>query len=255
MVRAPVAREALSSTVAFAGASALAGRLFVSIGLEGSPIQHPALRGVSAVDLRDTPSSSSMRDHPARDGPSRSSLVLGALGACTAAAAVKRAGQVKSRRRAFNPAAQEGVTEPLGFFDPLGFSKGKDGGAFRKLRVAEIKHGRVAMMASLGMLVPHFWKAPGFEDVPAGLGSLSTPMGAGGFAVLVFGAGLHEMVLWKDDPSKDAGDFGDPFKFGESINVERNYELNNGRMAMFAVLGQVVAEIVTGKDAAQQLGF
>jgi len=254
-VRAPVAREALSSTVAFVGASALAGRLFVSIGLEGSPIQHSALRGVSAVELRDTPSSSSMQDHPARDGPGRSSLGLGALGACTAAAAVKRAGQVKSRRRAFNPAVQEGVTEPLGFFDPLGFSKGKDADAFRKLRVAEIKHGRVAMMASLGMVVPHFWKAPGFEDVPAGLGSLSTAMGAGGFAVLFFGAGLHEIVLWKDDPSKDAGDFGDPFKFGESINVERNYELNNGRMAMFAVLGQVIAEIVTGKDAAQQLGF
>jgi hypothetical protein len=158
-------------------------------------------------------------------------------------------------RKAFDPAVQEGVTEPLGFFDPLGFTKGKDEAGFRNLRVAEIKHGRVAMMASLGMVMPHFWKAPGFQDVPSGIGAVFTSEGGAGFAALVFGAGLHELVLWKDDASKDAGDFGDPFKFGEQINVDRNYEINNGRMAMFAVLGQIVAELVTGKDAVDQLIF
>jgi light-harvesting complex I chlorophyll a/b binding protein 1 len=255
MMRAPTTKEALTSALALYGASSLAGRLFVSTGLEGSPSQHPALRGVSAAGLRGTPDALFVQDQAAQGSASQSSLVLGALGVCTAAVAVKRVGPVKSRRRAFNPAAQEGVTESLDFFDPLGFSKGKDADGFRKLRMAEIKHGRVAMMASLGMLIPHFWKAPGFEEVPAGLGAALTPMGGGGLAALFLGAGLHELVLWKDDPSKDAGDFGDPFKFGDSINVERDYELNNGRMAMFAVLGQIVAELATGKDAAQQLGF
>merc|ERR1719198_2690887 len=103
--------------------------------------------------------------------------------------------------------------------------------------------------------MPHFYRAPGFEDVPCGIGAALTGNGAAGFAALFLGAGLHELVLWKDDETKEPGDFGDPFKFGESINVDRNYEINNGRMAMFAVLGQVVAEIATGKDAAQQLGF
>merc|ERR1719223_964117 len=103
--------------------------------------------------------------------------------------------------------------------------------------------------------MPHFFKAPGFEEVPAGLGAVVTFMGGAGFAMLVLGAGLHELVLWKDDESKDPGNFGDPFKFGESIVVDRNYEINNGRLAMFAVLGQVVAELVTGKDAVQQLGL
>eukprot|EP00441_Pelagodinium_beii_P005662 CAMPEP_0197703096 /NCGR_PEP_ID=MMETSP1338-20131121/125266_1 /TAXON_ID=43686 ORGANISM="Pelagodinium beii, Strain RCC1491" /NCGR_SAMPLE_ID=MMETSP1338 /ASSEMBLY_ACC=CAM_ASM_000754 /LENGTH=256 /DNA_ID=CAMNT_0043286989 /DNA_START=68 /DNA_END=839 /DNA_ORIENTATION=- len=167
--------------------------------------------------------------------------------------AVKASRESRIRARAFDVSAQQGVTEPLGFFDPLGFSKGKDEAGFRQLRVAEIKHGRVAMMASVGLVLPHWWKAPGFADVPCGLGSVSTEMGGAGFVVLFLGAGLHELVLWKDDESKDPGDFGDPFKFTESINVDRNYELNNGRMAMFAVLGQVVAELVTGKDAVQQL--
>jgi len=35
----------------------------------------------------------------------------------------------------------------------------------------------------------------------------------------------------------------------------RNRELNNGRFAMFAIMGIIAAELVTGKDAVQQLGF
>lgn len=157
--------------------------------------------------------------------------------------------------RAFDPSTEKGITEPFGFFDPLGFSKGKGEAEFRKLRVAELKHGRVAMMASLGLVIPHFWKAPGFAEVPNGIGAVFTEMGGAGFAALFLGAGLHELVLWKDDESKEPGDFGDPFKFGETIVVDRNYEINNGRMAMFAVAGQIVAELATGQDAVQQLGM
>merc|ERR1712157_695927 len=111
------------------------------------------------------------------------------------------------------------------------------------------------MMASIGLVMPHFWRAPGFEDVPAGLGAPLTGMGGAGLAVLVFGAGFHELVLWKDDESKDPGNFGDPFNFVPMINVSRDYELNNGRMAMIAVLGEIVAEMATGQDAVQQLGL
>jgi light-harvesting complex I chlorophyll a/b binding protein 1 len=187
---------------------------------------------------------------------SKSSTFVGFFSACAVGVASARGQKSgKSRARAFDPAVQEGVTEPFGFFDPLDFTKGKDAKGFRQLRVAEIKHGRVAMMASIGMVLPHLWRAPGFENVPCGIGAVFTEMGGPGFAALVLGAGLHELVLWKDDESKDPGDFGDPFKFSDSIRVERNYELNNGRMAMFAVLGQIVAELVTGKDAVQQLGF
>ena len=43
----------------------------------------------------------------------------------------------------FQPSEQFGATEPLGFFDPLGFTAVGDEKGFRKLRVSEIKHGRV----------------------------------------------------------------------------------------------------------------
>merc|ERR1719262_541401 len=46
-----------------------------------------------------------------------------------------------------------GVTEPLGFFDPVGFSEGKTEGKQRFYREVEIKHGRLGMLAALGFLV------------------------------------------------------------------------------------------------------
>jgi hypothetical protein len=45
-----------------------------------------------------------------------------------------------------------GATKPLGFWDPAGLSKGKDDETIYFYRSVELKHGRVAMVGSLGML-------------------------------------------------------------------------------------------------------
>lgn len=52
------------------------------------------------------------------------------------------AAQSHVTRRAFQPSQQIGASEPLGFFDPLEFTKVGDEQGFRKLRASEIKHGR-----------------------------------------------------------------------------------------------------------------
>lgn len=39
-----------------------------------------------------------------------------------------------------------GSSAPLGFFDPLGLSKGADAAKLNKYRESELKHGRVAMV-------------------------------------------------------------------------------------------------------------
>ena len=46
------------------------------------------------------------------------------------------------------PVQQEG-----GFFDPLNLSDGKDEDTLRWYRAAELKHGRVCMLATLGVVV------------------------------------------------------------------------------------------------------
>jgi len=163
----------------------------------------------------------------------------------------------------FNPAEQLGVTQPLGFFDPLGFSKVGDEEGFHKLRCAEIKHGRVAMLAAVGTVFQHFVKLPGFDKTPAGLAALGDGAGVLGFIFLLPVVGILESIYWKDNLSKEPGNFGDPARWastglmgqGSYSDEMRNKELNNGRMAMFSILGIMVAELATGKDGVQQFGL
>merc|ERR1719150_512040 len=97
-------------------------------------------------------------------------------------------------------------------------------------------------------------KKAGFEKVPAGLSAVATAPGSYGFIALVaFGAGM-ELAVWVQDPKKEPGNFGNPVGWGSYDDDMRNKEINNGRFAMFAALGIIAADLLTGKDAVQQLG-
>eukprot|EP00931_Biecheleriopsis_adriatica_P039068 TRINITY_DN22342_c0_g1_i1.p1 TRINITY_DN22342_c0_g1~~TRINITY_DN22342_c0_g1_i1.p1 ORF type:complete len:284 (+),score=78.17 TRINITY_DN22342_c0_g1_i1:99-854(+) len=155
---------------------------------------------------------------------------------------------------------QPGVTAPLGFFDPLGFSKSGlmtfpgDPTGFKHLREAEIKHGRFAMMGSVGSAFAHYVKFPGFEQVPTGMKALDTELGAQGCAVLFCIVGFIEAANWKQNKG-EPGSYGDPFNLNQFTPEMRARELNNGRMAMFAVMGQIAAEAQTGLDPIDQFSF
>merc|ERR1711972_1156129 len=155
----------------------------------------------------------------------------------------------------FDPATQIGAMAPLGYFDPAGFSKKGDESGFRTLRAAEIKHGRVAMMAAVGAVVQHYVKLPGFDEVPSGLSAVNVAPGSYGMIALFVLAGALELGAWTEDPSKEPGNFGDPLGLGMYDDEMRAREINNGRFAMFAALGIISAELLTGKDAIEQLGF
>merc|ERR1719483_1948589 len=68
-------------------------------------------------------------------------------------AAVRKAAPVVKRSSGgFSPESDIGVTAPLGLFDPLNFlSRGPD--AYRRYQEIEIKHGRLSMAATLGIIV------------------------------------------------------------------------------------------------------
>lgn len=111
------------------------------------------------------------------------------------------------------------------------------------------------MMAALGAVVQHFVKLPGFEKVPSGLSAVNTPPGSYGFIALFGIAGFLELGPWSEQPDKAPGNFGDPLGLSQYDEDMRNRELNNGRAAMFAAMGIIAAELVTGKDGVEQLGF
>merc|ERR1712176_108639 len=119
------------------------------------------------------------------------------------------------------------------------------------LRCAELKHGRVAMLASLGLVVQHFIQLNGFSKVPPGIGAPLVQPGGTSLLLLVLLAGVVETTVWAQDPEKEPGDFGDPLELMISNPFDacgyteetRNKELNNGRFAMISVPGILIAEI------------
>merc|ERR1711972_1233790 len=82
-----------------------------------------------------------------------------------------------------------GVQEPVGFWDPAGFSSSGDVTAFKRRRTVELKHGRICMLATMGYITPELTgKFPGyispsekilFSDIPNGLAAFSKVPGLG----------------------------------------------------------------------------
>merc|ERR1719174_2858150 len=82
-----------------------------------------------------------------------------------------------------------GVQAPVGFWDPLGFTADGNEDLFKRRRQTELKHGRIAMLATMGYITPEIvGKIPGelspsmglkFEDIPNGLAAISKVPEAG----------------------------------------------------------------------------
>jgi len=157
-----------------------------------------------------------------------------------------------------------GVAGPLGFFDPLGFSSGDASeGKIRFFREAELKHGRVAMLASLGFLVAEgFHPLFGGEiNVPSYVAFQQTPLQSFWPAVL-FALAIPEVFSvftfvspgeekWAIKSSHVPGDLGfDPMglkpKGALELREMQTKELNNGRLAMIAIAGMVGQELSSG---------
>ena len=172
----------------------------------------------------------------------------------------------------FNPKNYPGITKPLDFFDPVGFSKDISEADFKKYRESELKHGRIAMLAVLGVFFA--------EAAPFLLGGKITGPAIFQFQqadkylhaftanVIGFTAAIEGFNIIKGwQPVKDtfASEVGvaalrtdyengdlkfDPLDWKptnpKALSAVKNKELNNGRLAMLAIAGIVAQELATG---------
>ena len=173
-----------------------------------------------------------------------------------------------------------GATAPLGFWDPLGLSEGLDEGRALFYREAELKHGRVAMLASVGFIIAESFHPlfGGRIDVPSYIAFQATPLQQFWKAVLLAVSFLEiSSILSFDEPLKLTnvwslvtgegrpqlkaapfsirsgrlpGDLGfDPLGLRpsspEEVELMQNRELNHGRAAMVGIVGMVAQELVT----------
>lgn len=146
-------------------------------------------------------------------------------------------------------------------WDPLGFTEKMDDENLNLMRAAELKHGRVAMLATVGWA----WTATGThfdgmlstsQGISFGdLAAMSDPIAA---ASKMPGAGIWQMILaigslevyWENKyPSNEnAGNFGVPAVTSdpEKLKELQLMELKNGRLAMFGIISFACAVSIPG---------
>jgi len=156
-------------------------------------------------------------------------------------------------------------------FDPLGLARNIE--ELDTYREAEIKHGRLAMLAALGWpaserLQPYFAQVTGAPNLLSG-GEKAPSLLNGGLeninpfffiGILAFTAFVETEVLtkMKKKENRKPGDLGfDPLGlyFGKTEDVKRDYELKelqNGRLAMIGIVGYVAEEFVTKFSVLQE---
>lgn len=168
-----------------------------------------------------------------------------------------------------------GSLAPVGFFDPLGLSAGKSPAQLKKYREAELKHGRVAMLAFLGIITAENFN-PLFDGKITGPAiyhfQQADNLLSYFWTLVLLGVGMVEgqniLVGWESEsgPSGVAdlkedyvnGDLGfDPLglkpKTEEAFDEMRTKELQNGRLAMLGTAGIVAQELVNYKGVIQNL--
>jgi hypothetical protein len=151
-----------------------------------------------------------------------------------------------------------GISKPLGFFDPLGFSCNKSPIEFKKIQEAELKHGRVAMLATLGLLFQNYFHPIIGNNLAIGKSIYHYQIAANQYPwltpLLLSVIGFTEFQTinkgWEIIENKEQiaelkedyipGDLGlDPFNITKDADKFKDYrtkELNNGRLAMISVI-------------------
>jgi len=148
-------------------------------------------------------------------------------------------------------------------FDPLGMSTYVD---LKWLREAELKHGRICMLATSGILVQEVVRLPGEQFSAKFALDAWAQAPRGGMIQILVAIGLIEMVSNRmavtatdmfSNPNRQPGNLGfDPLGLGNNAATRAKYELaevTHGRAAMMGLSGMIHQMIISKQPVIDQL--
>eukprot|EP00439_Symbiodinium_sp_Y106_P033708 s1356_g4.t1 len=232
-------------------------RSVAAVGLAGVVAGSAFIAGTSSQPRRALRASTQAQAKEARPASSSAPLTAASLVAVSAGAVYA-----------------ETLPKLVGFWDPLGLARDGDVEAFQRRRSVELKHGRIAMLATMGYITPEIaGKWPGYLDPAGGLKFADIPNGLAAISKVPAG-GWTQILLWmawcevsrgagsdiargrpgtsSQSPKEGGGGWGD---FGwyvltaadpEEKQKKLNAELANGRLAMMAIIGMFYQDGLTG---------
>lgn len=139
-------------------------------------------------------------------------------------------------------------------FDPLGLSNYIN---LNYARAGELKNGRIAMLACLGMVVQELIQLPGgqaFAEKNPLKAIYSVPVE--GWCQILLTISIVELVTFRQTYEGEPGDYGfDPLGYskGKDMRTLKLKEIKNARLAMIGVMGFIVQTFVFNKPIISQL--
>ena len=163
----------------------------------------------------------------------------------------------------FDASKELGACPPLGYWDPFGMMAFQDEEKFRRNRELELKHGRICMVATIGMIVPDLFGRFGgylspsmdlkFSDIPCTIEAIYKVPAAGWLQVFALAGALEAKNL------AFPTNYGYPPFWGQIDKLEPEQkqkkllaEINNGRLAMVAMAAIVAQNGATGQSLVEQ---
>lgn len=192
--------------------------------------------------------------------------VAATLVACAGVASAFAPTQVNKASTALSANLEDmpGATMPWKGFDPLGLATLGSESTLAWFRAAELKHSRVAMLATTGYLVQGAgWHFPGMLSSDVSFETLSAmkPLDAWDAVPDLGKAQIYFTIFFAEIVSEASGTHytkgGDlptivfpPVNFAptdpEKLKIQQSRELNNGRLAMIAIMSFVAAANIPG---------
>jgi hypothetical protein len=154
---------------------------------------------------------------------------------------------------AFDASTMEGAQKPFGFWDPLGFSKNLSPEALAWFRAAELKHGRVSMLACVGFTAQSY-PLTLLKDVPIAKSNLYPNLSTVDMTFGDIAAAGNPIEQFKMIPTLGLWQFAFVAGFIETYSeYQKPHYLRGGSIGRVPLIWDPVGQLIRGETITDTL--